>query len=135
MDKTPVIPYDTSYTPPAPVLTVTLSGVVNSRPRATVPAIIDTAADITGVPAQLKSRLRLYQFSQLQLEDARGVNEPVSTYEVQLAIEGQHPTIIETILVPFPFVVLGRDWLQDYYLLLSGPEQQFLISKIPLDKR
>lgn len=127
-----MIPYNKSYTPPAPVLTVTLSGIVNSRPRATVPAIIDTAADITGVPADLKSRLRLYQFSQLQLEDARGVKEPVSTYEVHLALQGQGSTIIETILVPFPFVVLGRDWLQSYYLLLNGPEQQFLISENPL---
>lgn len=39
---------------------------------------------------------------------------------------------MEVILVPFPFVVLGRDWLQDYYLLLNGPKGQFRLSESPI---
>lgn len=39
---------------------------------------------------------------------------------------------MEVILLPFPFAVLGRDWLRDYYLLLKGPEQRFLLSENPI---
>jgi hypothetical protein len=39
---------------------------------------------------------------------------------------------MEVILTPYPFVILGRDWLQDYYVLLDGPGQQFQVSSNPL---
>jgi hypothetical protein len=61
-----MIAYDKSFTPPAPALPAMLTGVVHMRPRVNVQAIIDTAADITAVPADLKTRLKLYRFSQLQ---------------------------------------------------------------------
>jgi hypothetical protein len=28
--------------------------------------------------------------------------------------------------------VLGRDWLENHYLLLNGPEQRFLLSEKPI---
>jgi hypothetical protein len=31
------------------------------------------------------------------------------------------------VLTPFPFVILGRDWLQNYYMFLNGPEQEFAL--------
>lgn len=127
-----MISYDKSFEPPAAVLPVMLTGVVHIRPRENAQAIIDTGADVTAVPSSLKDRLKLYRFGQLQLEDARGIKEPAYTYEVQLAVAGLSPTVLEVVLAPFAFVVLGRDWLQDYYLLLNGPEQQFLLSERPL---
>ncbi len=42
--------YDTQFDPPAPVLTVLLTGVVRRRPQIRLPALIDTGADITAVP-------------------------------------------------------------------------------------
>lgn len=127
-----MIDYDTSFEPPAPALSVVLAGVVHARPGENVQAIIDTGADITAVPAGLKDSLKLHRLGRLQLEDARGVKELVYTFEVQLAVADQPPVVMEVILAPFPFVVLGRDWLHDYYLLLNGPEQQFLLSEKPL---
>ncbi len=49
-----------------------------------------------------------------------------------LAAAGQSPQVLEVLLLPFPFVVLGRDWLQAYYLLLNGPEGTFVASATPL---
>jgi hypothetical protein len=39
---------------------------------------------------------------------------------------------MEVILTKLPLAVLGRDWLQEYYLLLNGPEQNFLLSQTPI---
>jgi predicted aspartyl protease len=129
-----MIPYDRGFEPPALILSVTLAGVVRPRPKVSVQALIDTGADITAIPATLKDKLKLYSFSQLQLEDARGVKEPVDTFEAHLSVAGLTPIIVEVVLAPFPFVILGRDWLKNHYLLLNGPEQQFLLSEKPILK-
>ncbi|MBK7916769.1 MAG: retroviral-like aspartic protease [Chloroflexi bacterium] len=129
-----MIPYDKTFWPPAIMAPVALTGVVKTRPKVTVQAMIDTGADITAIPVSLEETLKLYRFSRLQLEDVRGFRESVYTYEVRLGLAGQKLAVMEVILAPFPFVVLGRDWLETRYLLLNGPEQQFLLSEKPLVK-
>lgn len=127
-----MISYDKSFDPPAIVVAATLSGIVHERPKVNVQAIIDTGADITAIPDYLEERLRLYPFSRIRMEDARGLQEPVNTYEVQVSVADHKAVAMEVILVPFPFMVVGRDWLHDYYLLLNGPEQQFLLDDSPI---
>lgn len=127
-----MIPYDKSFEPSAIVVPVTLTGVVHDRPQVTVQAIIDTGADISAIPNYLEERLRLYPFSRLQMEDARGHQEPVNTYEVKIMVADYRSLTMEVILVPFPFVIVGRDWLQDFYLLLNGPEQRLLLDDSPI---
>jgi len=127
-----MIAYDKLFDPPALVLSVTVTGAVNSRPRARLQAIIDTGADVTAVPAYLERKLYLYAVDRLQIEDVRGIATRVNTYDVRLALVGQTPKTIEVVFTSLEFVVLGRDWLEDYYLLLNGPEQNFLLSSMPI---
>lgn len=127
-----MIPYDKSFDPPAIALPVTVAGIVHRRPRIEVAALIDTGADVTAVPKMLVERLKLYPFGRLQLEDANAVKTPVFTYEASLALVEESATKIEVVLTPYPFVILGRDWLQGYYVLLDGPGQQFHLSRDPL---
>lgn len=124
--------YDTNFDPPAIVTSVTVAGVVHRRPRIEAPALIDTGADITAVPESFVERLKLYPIGRLQLEDANAVKTPVFTYEAYLALMGEPVKKVEVISTPYPFVILGRDWLQDYYVLLDGPNQQFQLSSVPL---
>lgn len=127
-----MIPYDTNFDPSAIVLSVTVAGVVHRRPRIEASALIDTGADITAVPESYVERLKLYPIGRLQLEDAHAVKTPVFTYEANLALPGELVEKMEVILTPYPFVILGRDWLQDYYMFLDGPGQQFQLSSDPL---
>lgn len=115
-----MIRYDTNFDPPAIVVSVMVAGVVHRRPQIELSAVIDTGADVTAVPEAFVDRLKLYPFGRLQLEDANAV-----TYEARLALTGRSAKKMEVVLTPYPFVILGRDWLQDYYLLLDGPGQQF----------
>lgn len=127
-----MIPYDTQFDPPAIVIPVTITGVFHDRPRIEMPALIDTGADVTAVPESLVERLKLYPIGRLRLEDARAVKTVVFTYEATVAAIEEPARKTEVVVTPYPFVILGRDWLSEYYILLDGPAQQFQISKYRL---
>ena len=59
------IPYDANYDPAALILPAVLYGVVRRRPQISLPALIDTGADLTAVPDLAVKRLRLYSFSRV----------------------------------------------------------------------
>lgn len=41
---------------------------------------------------------------------------------------------MEVVQTGQPFVSLGRDWLESYYLMLNGPEKTLVLSDTPLIK-
>ena len=49
-----------------------------------------------------------------------------------MAFNGQPAKKMEVVRTPYPFVILGRDWLEGYYMLLDGPGQRFQLSREPL---
>lgn len=126
-----MIAYDSQFTPPAPILSIAVSGVVRQRPRQVLPALIDTGAEITAVPNTLLTPLKLYPFGRLLIEGIEAEPKEQFSYAVQLTYDGQRQEL-ETVLTSYPFVILGRDWLQNYYLLLNGPSQTFTISQEPI---
>jgi len=124
-------PYDTTFDPLAAVLTVQLTGVVHHRPQLRSAALIDTGADITAIPQECVERLKLYPFGRLLLEGHDAIPETVYTYEVRMSLPDQVSQEMEVVVTPYPFVILGRDWLQGFYLYLAGPEQQMEIADHP----
>lgn len=126
------IPYDVSYEPSALVLPAVLTGVVRRRPQVHLSALIDTGSDITAVPETAVKRLRLYAVGRIEVEGVHAHVEAVEIYTVQLSIADLRIREMEVIPTKQPFVILGRDWLETYYLLLNGPEQTFLLSETPL---
>lgn len=127
-----MIKYDPDFMPPAPLLRVKLAGAVHARPRVEIPALIDTGSDVTAVPADLVRKLRLYRLRRIRIEDVEAREIAGHTYAVRLTV-GDYPTReMEVVLTGLPFAVLGRDWLQEYYLLLNGPGQNFLLSETPI---
>jgi predicted aspartyl protease len=126
------IPYDANHDPAALVLSADLMSVVRRQPRVTVPALIDTGADVTAIPVTAVRRLRLYAVGRIEVEDIHARVETVELYTVQLAITDLPVREMEVVSTEQPFIILGRDWLESYYLLLNGPEQTFLLSALPL---
>lgn len=124
--------YSSEFDPPAILLTATLSGVVHGRPRLTLPALIDTGADMTAVPQTAVSRLRLFEVGRITVEDIGGRLSVMDIYTARLSVDSLGVQEIEVVQTAQPFIVLGRDWLQSYYLRLNGPERQFEISAAPL---
>lgn len=118
-------PYDTSHTPPAPMVHVTVASIVRTRRRESAPALLDTGSDITAIPTKFVDALQLYPISRLRLEDVQSKTVPVFTYAVRLTIAGLVIPRLEVILTGLEFVVIGRDVLNRFYLLLNGPDLTF----------
>ena len=97
-----------------------------------MPALLDTGSDVTAVPARLTDSLHLQAIGRLRLEDVEARTTHVSTHAVRLTVAGLTIPYLEVILTGLDFVVLGRDVLNDFYLLLSGPELTFDLSTSPL---
>lgn len=127
-----MITYNPSFDPPAPTLTIKISGVIRRRPWLEIDALLDTGSDMTAIPLEILERLRLSPFSRVQVEGIQGGRQIVYTYAVKIAWINQPGQEMEVIATPMPLAVLGRDWLQRYYLWLNGPEQQFAIGLSPL---
>ena len=68
----------------------------------------------------------------MEVEDVHARVETVDIYTVQLSIADQPVREMEVVQTEQPFVILGRDWLENQYLLMNGPEQTFLLSNTPL---
>lgn len=126
------IPYDEQYDPAAPVLSATLSGMVRQRPLTRFSALIDTGSDMTAIPVSAVKRLRLYAVAQIAVEGIHAQAEMVDIYMVRLSIANLPAREMEVVPTEQPFVLLGRDWLESYYLFLNGPENNFLLSDTPL---
>lgn len=123
-----MIEYDRRFDPPAPVVQVTVGHIVQQQPRITTSALLDTGSDVTAIPAWLVQRLQLIPFSRLQLEDVSGETRTVLTYAAQLTIGELTLSRLEVIQTGLDQVILGRDVLNQLYLLLSGPELAFSLS-------
>lgn len=126
-----MILYDNGFDPPAPVVTVAITGIVHSRPRVTLPALLDTGSDFTAVPANLVSILKLYPVRSQLLEDFSGETREEFLYGVRLGYANQLDAEIQVMVTGLPFVILGRDWLNQYDIHLNGPETWFQISQTP----
>lgn len=76
--------------------------------------------------------LRLYAVARLEVEGIHADITTVNIYPVRLSVAGERFREIEVVPTGQPFIILGRDWLESYYLLLNGPERTFVLSRTPL---
>jgi hypothetical protein len=114
--------YSTRYDPPAPVATVTLRTVDQSGHVSNVAMSIDSASDMTLLPAPSVSQLALKPVRELQYEitafDGVKSDSPVVTCEVVFlgrAFRGEYG-VVQT-----DDGILGRDILNLLVLVLDGP--------------
>jgi hypothetical protein len=123
--------YSTTFDPPALCLDVTISNVLNRRKRRTLYALLDTGADITAIPSAQVDLLGLYEIDQLQLETVEGTSSIRYTYAVRFTLGDLVIPRLEVILTGLDLVIVGRDVLNQLYLQLDGPQQQFTFQTTP----
>lgn len=114
--------YNQQVSPPAPFVHVTVRHPQADTSIVDLPAQIDTAADLTALPAEVVMRLQLVPLDQLAIQGFGGQVSLVPTYVIEIAIRGLRPLLVKALGGTEPFVLLGRDVLNEFRLELNGPQ-------------
>jgi predicted aspartyl protease len=114
----PRYPYGARYTPPAPVLPLSV-GRPGVTPTVLLSALVDTGADISVLPQGLPVRLGLPAVGRVTVTGIDSLPRPIPVYAAEVAIDGYRATIRVVSLGATPLV--GRDLLNRMTAHLRGP--------------
>jgi hypothetical protein len=116
--------YVTHLQPPAPFVNVTVRCPTTGTSVKDIPAQIDPAADRTVVPGGVVSALNLVQVGRFLFEGFGGAIMQLPVYLLAVQIHDLPPLEIRAVVgEKEPYVLLGRDILNNYRVLLDGPGQ------------
>lgn len=120
-----MIPYDSSFVPPAPALTVAVSAVHSPDQRLDILALLDTAADLSVLPDTLVDELELAPVGETMVAGFEDRAVPAAVYVVAVHIAGArlYPARVVTHLAKY--ALLGRNVLNSLFVDLDGPDLQF----------
>src|SRR4051812_49340303 len=117
-----VFHYVQQESPPAPYLLVNIARLDGQASLVDLPAKVDSAADRTVIPLHMATQLALDEIEQRQFAGLGNVVTTLSIYRAILTIRGLTPVLADTAGGPGePYVLLGRDILNLYRLVLDGP--------------
>jgi predicted aspartyl protease len=113
--------YNQQFQPPAPFVHVTIRTPRGEQMVADVPALLDTAADITVVPGRISDELHLVPLDEISIEGFDRHVTCVPTFLVQVSLRQLEPVVVKVVVGrEEPFVLLGRDILNQYRVLFDG---------------
>jgi hypothetical protein len=120
--------YNQQVSPPAPFAFVTISSIDQQRSLGELPAQLDTAAYRTVLPVRFVEQLGLAQVRQIEVEGLGARVSLLPTYLVRIQIHDMPPHTLEVYgCAGESHVLLGRDVLNKYRVLLDGPSLAFEI--------
>lgn len=121
-------PYDRrSFDPPAPVMEVSLSIPSAQSVVLKLPALLDSGADITVIPEQIVQQLQLRYVDEITVSGYDGVPKQTFLYSVKLIFNDLGDFIVRAIASNNDHVLVGRDILNKWSLLLEGRKKIFEI--------
>jgi hypothetical protein len=123
--------YDQAEEPPAPFLEISVYHPENIEQVAQIRAKLDTGADISAIPTVLITQLALPIVSRILIEGYDGHLTTVASYAVSIQISDVLLVHQEVISIPDPYVLLGRDVLNRFFVQLNGPDLTFNLSRTP----
>lgn len=111
--------------PPGPVVNIVVRPMRRFSPLKTLPAELDTGADITVIPESLAVELQLKPKEPVLMlgYDENRVKRP--TYRVDLEINEYVLHAIRVVAAPRDTILLGRDVLNHFVITLDGKAQTF----------
>ncbi len=116
-------PYDERYEPPMPVVGA-LIGAPGSPPQVAVPALLDSGADRTVVPAELARVLDLPVVGTIRVETVAG-GRMARLHALSVLIEGL--VVDVQAVAAADELLVGRDLLRRFVVTLDGPAGELTI--------
>ena len=123
--------YDRSVYPPAPFVDIHVCPPLSPALGQPLRAKLDTAADISCIPADLVELLRLLPARTIPVEGYDGIQTMVYTYIVTVEVTNARFRHLEVVTTPEKYALLGRDVLNNFYVQLNGPDLTFHMSTSP----
>lgn len=115
--------YNRQLTPPAPFVYVSVGCPATGVTISSIPAQVDTAADRTVLPQQLVATLGLAEDGRALFQGFAGEIVELPLYLVEIRVQDFRPLLVRAVLGEAEsHLLLGRDVLNAYRLLLEGPE-------------
>jgi hypothetical protein len=115
--------FQQDYRPPAPLIPVTAGNPLKSDEPINWVAQIDSGADRTVVPDRLLTLLGAPAFDTTVVEGFGGVKFRKHTYVVRIGLSSLRSHVLEvTEGTGEDYILLGRDVLNKYRVVLNGPE-------------
>jgi predicted aspartyl protease len=115
--------YNRQLDPPAPFVHITIRTATASKELSEYPAQIDPGADRTVIPWQVVEELGLSEVRRIPIGVIGGQVLNMPTYLVEIEIRQLQPFDIEVVADKEErFTLLGRDILNNFRLLLDGPQ-------------
>ena len=114
--------YNQQVNPPAPFVHVSVRPPHGEAVGITVPAQIDTAADLSVIPGRLVEELQLVPLDSIAALGFGGHLLTLPTYLVELRVRELEPVAVKALASPDEtYALLGRDVLNRFTILLDGP--------------
>jgi len=126
-----IYPYDRdNFNPPAPVLEISLTvpNSLFSKNYIKSIALLDTGADITATPQWIVEQLQLKYVDEILASGYDGPPKKVFVYSVKIIFDNLEDFVIRTIPTDKKYVMIGRNILNKWSLLLKGRDNIFEIS-------
>jgi hypothetical protein len=114
--------YNKQVTPPAPFVHVSIRPPHEGPAGVVVPAQIDPAADLSVIPGRLVEELQLVPLDFVSVLGFGGNSSTLPTFLVELQIRDLGPVTAKVLAShDEPYVLLGRDVLNRFTVVLDGP--------------
>jgi hypothetical protein len=117
--------YDSDFSPPAPVLEITVHHPKTAGLETGVCAQLDPGSDISVLPELAADAIGLQRDGELEVEGYDGLVARVPLCVVTLEIAGEVLPPMSVVVMPRSHAILGRDVLNHFILTLNGKDLTF----------
>jgi predicted aspartyl protease len=116
--------YAAEISPPAPFVQVTVRNPTIRELSVDLPAQLDTGADRTVVPSHIIDQLQLTAVRAIPIAGLGGERHHLEVFVLRLQVHDLSELVIEVLAHDDElFVLLGRDVLNHFRILLDGPNK------------
>jgi hypothetical protein len=112
--------YDTRVQPPAPFVDVLILHPSDHEQTRGIRGKLDSGADISVIPEELADELHLIPAREIQTRGYDGTVRDIQSYFVAFEIEGYPIRLVEVVASRRTDVLLGRDVLNHFRIILDG---------------